>query len=88
MITIICVKNIRTNVCDFFESVESLFQNMQGIMRYTSAGSELASMEWVGSELMENGVASIHTIKSAYVVCGMEFPSEVSDFVVSYIDVK
>lgn len=88
MITIICVKNIRTNVCDFFESVESLFQNMQGTMRYTSAGSEPASIEWVGSELMEYGVASIHIIKPAYEVCGMVFPREVSDFVVSYIEVK
>lgn len=88
MITIVCVKNIKTNEFNFFQSVESLFENVADIKCNTRNGEENATIEWVKAEIAESGVASIHTIKPAVVLCGIEFPAEVSSFVVSYMEVK
>lgn len=88
MKTIVCVKNIKTNDFNFFQSIESLFENVADIKCNTRNGEENATIEWVKAEIAENGVASIHTIKPATEFCGIEFPAEVSSFVVSYMEVK
>ena len=88
MITIVCIKNIKTDDFSFYQSIESLFDNVSGIKCHTRYGEKDATIDWVKAEIAENGVASIHTIKPAVSFCGVDFPAEIEDFVVSYMEVK
>lgn len=88
MITIVCVKNVLTDEFIFYQSLDSLFENITGIKRAVNGRFENTSIEWVKSEIAENGVASIYTVEEVKRYCGIRFPAEVSSFVVSYMDVK
>lgn len=84
---IVCMRNIEYGECKYFRSIESLFEHESDIRCCTRFGEQPATVEWVRSELLHNGVASIHIGRQEFEMCGMTFQATVNKYVVSFISV-
>lgn len=86
---IICMQQLK-GAAQFYQSVERMVELNPTIKCFVPQGASSkevdATVEWINSEIAENGVASIHTNDSKE-FCGIQFDNTIQ-YVVSYVEVK